>query len=120
MPQRVVTCYAPPVRASRGAHMMIGTPHHSARGSVMLRVRFVTVLGLFVTLSAGSARGEEKIAHRVLAADKGRVAIVNDRGEVEWEAPNRYTCHDIAMLPNGNVLFPTGDTTIVEMTPEKK
>jgi hypothetical protein len=66
------------------------------------------------------ARAEPEVSHRLLAADKGRVAILNKEGVVEWEVPNPYVCHDIAMLPNGNVLFPTSDDTIVEMTPEKK
>src|SRR5258708_22080212 len=61
-----------------------------------------------------------KSAYRVLAQDKGHVAIVNAKGEVEWEVPCPYDSHDIAMLPGGNVLLHTGDATVVEMTPEKK
>jgi hypothetical protein len=74
-------------------------------------------------LSCGSlalAADDEKPAHRVLAQDNGRVAIVNTKGEVEWEVPCGYNSHDIAALPNGNFLLHTGATTIVEMTPEKK
>jgi hypothetical protein len=59
-------------------------------------------------------------AYRVLAADNGRVAIVNAKGEVEWEVANKAEVHDLALLPNGNVLFPTGRTTVVEMSPDKK
>src|SRR5713226_4815119 len=59
-------------------------------------------------------------AYRVLAADNGRVAIVNAKGEVEWEVKNAAEVHDIALLKNGNILFPTDRTTVVEMTPEKK
>jgi hypothetical protein len=55
-----------------------------------------------------------------LAADKGRVALVNAKGEVEWEIATKAEVHDLAMLPNGNILMPTGPTTIVEMTREKK
>lgn len=58
--------------------------------------------------------------HRVLAVDNGHAAIVNAKGEVEWEAPCKHDAHDIAMLPSGNVLLHTGPTTVVEMTPEKK
>jgi hypothetical protein len=54
-----------------------------------------------------------------LAAGKGRVAIVNARGEVEWEVKNTAEVHDLVQLANGNVLFPTDRTTVVEMTPEK-
>jgi hypothetical protein len=63
---------------------------------------------------------DAKPAYRVLAADRGHVAIVNARGEVEWEVANAAEVHDLALLPNGNVLFSTGPTTVVEMTPEKK
>ena len=34
--------------------------------------------------------------------------------------PSQTTAHDIALLSNGNVLFPLNDTTIVELTPDKK
>ena len=60
------------------------------------------------------------VTHRVLAQDKGHVVILNDKGDVEWEVPCHYTSHDIQMLPNGNVLIHTGDTTIEEMTPSKE
>jgi hypothetical protein len=74
------------------------------------------LLALVTTL-----RGDEKpIVHRVLAADKGHVAIVNAKGEVEWEFKNAAEVHDLTQLANGNILFPTDRTTIVEMTPDKK
>ena len=41
---------------------------------------------------------DEKPAYRVLAADNGRVAIVNAKGEVEWEVANRHEVHDLALL----------------------
>jgi hypothetical protein len=74
----------------------------------------------------GFARAEDKKpdsnkpAYRVLAVDKGHAVIINAKGEVEWEAECKHDAHDIAMLPNGNVLLHTGPTTVVEMTPEKK
>lgn len=81
------------------------------------------VLAVLGTLCAGplaTAADPARPSHRVLAADKGRVAIVNARGEVEWEVANKAEVHDLSLLPNGNVLFPTGPTTVVEMTPDKK
>jgi hypothetical protein len=57
---------------------------------------------------------------KVLAQDKGHVAIINAKGEVEWEAKLGATSHDIALLPNGNFLLHVSDTTIEEMTPDKK
>jgi WD40 repeat protein len=58
--------------------------------------------------------------YRILAQDKGKVAILDPRGRVEWEVPLRHTAHDIQLLPNGNILMPTDDVTVVEMTPDKK
>ena len=61
-----------------------------------------------------------KIEHRVLACDKGKVAIFNAKGEVEWEFSNLGECHDVWMLPNGNVLTTVNSTAVVEITPDKK
>src|SRR5947209_16345881 len=58
--------------------------------------------------------------YRLLAQDKGKVAIVDPAGKVEWEIPLRHTAHDIQLLPNGNILVPTDNVTVVEMTPDKK
>ncbi len=60
--------------------------------------------------------------YRVLGADKKHVAIVNAKGEVEWEIANESAreVHDIQALPNGNVLFQTGYTTVVEVNPAKQ
>src|SRR5262245_41928239 len=63
---------------------------------------------------------DEKPAYRVLAADNGRVAIVNAKGEIEWEVANRHEVHDLALLPNGNILMPTAANTVVEMTRDKQ
>ena len=75
-------------------------------------------IALLVPMLCG--RAEEKIAHRVLAADKGHVAIVNANGEVEWEYANKAECHDLWLLSNGNVLLATGPATIAEVSPDKK
>jgi PQQ-like domain len=66
------------------------------------------------------ARADDKPSYRVLAADKGHVAIVNAKGEVDWEVPNKHEVHDVTLLANGNILMPTAPNTVVEMTPEKK
>lgn len=58
--------------------------------------------------------------YRVLAQDRGKVAIIDPAGKVEWQVPLPYTAHDIQLLPNGNILMPTDNVTVVEMTPDKK
>jgi WD40 repeat protein len=81
-----------------------------------------SMCAVVLLLAAGQTQAKEKThgGYRVLAADKGRVAILDKNGKVEWEVPNNFVCHDIQRLKNGNILFPTSPTTIVEMTPDKK
>ena len=81
------------------------------------------LITLLLAAAAPSGADEPKtITHRVLGADysTGRLAVVNTKGEIEWEVPNPYTVHDIQMLPNGNVLFQSTADTVVEMSPDKK
>jgi hypothetical protein len=80
--------------------------------------RRVAAVALLFLCAARAA--DDKPTYRVLAVDRGHVAIVNVKGAIEWEAPCKHDAHDIAMLPNGNILFPQSATTIVEMTPDKK
>ncbi|WP_435006715.1 hypothetical protein P12x_004213 [Tundrisphaera lichenicola] len=58
--------------------------------------------------------------YRLIVQDKGKLAIVGPGGKIEWEVPLRYTAHDVQLLPNGNILMPTDDVTVVEMTPDKQ
>jgi hypothetical protein len=69
---------------------------------------------------AAQAHAADKVAYRVLAADKGHVALLDERGNVTWEYPIRGDAHDLWLLPNGNVLLPADPTTVVEVTPDKK
>src|SRR5215212_7574904 len=73
-----------------------------------------------VALCLVASVAQAQVGHKVLAQDKGHVVLLNEKGEVEWEVPCKATSHDIALLPNGNFLLHTGNTTVVEMTPEKK
>ncbi len=73
-----------------------------------------------LTARAFKPETEDK-GYRVLGADKKRVAIVNAKGEIEWEIPNEAReTHDIQMLPGGNVLFQTSYTTVVEVNRDKQ
>src|SRR5690349_20149562 len=72
------------------------------------------------TLAPGADTLPPGPPYRVLAQDRGKVAIVGPSGKVEWEAPLRHTAHDIQLLPNNNILIPTDNVTVVEMTPDKK
>lgn len=86
----------------------------------MRRISLALALGLLVVGAAVSGRAEGTYSHRLIAQDRGRVLILNEKGDIEWEVPCRFTSHDISMLPNGNVLLHTGPATIVEMNPQKE
>jgi hypothetical protein len=77
---------------------------------------------VFAILAVGSPAVDQARAegYRVLAQDKGHVAIVSARGEVEWEVECKHNSHDIALLENGNLLLHIGPATLVEMTPAKQ
>jgi hypothetical protein len=62
----------------------------------------------------------EAPAYKVLASDKGHLAIVNAKGEIEWEMPIKHDVHDLHVLPNGNILTQTSHTLTVEIEPKKK
>ncbi|MGB0421158.1 MAG: ThuA domain-containing protein, partial [Limisphaerales bacterium] len=55
---------------------------------------------------------------RILAGDysRKRIAIVDEAGAVSWEHPIR-DIHDLHVLPNGNILFQTSWTQLLEMNP---
>ncbi|HEY1067692.1 MAG TPA: hypothetical protein VGE52_16325, partial [Pirellulales bacterium] len=56
---------------------------------------------------------------RFITADssKNRIAIINAAGETEWEY-KIGPLHDLQVLPNGNVLFQTSWTRLVEVNPK--
>ncbi len=74
------------------------------------------MLVALISLFLADAPAERK----VLAQDRGRVSLVNAKGEVEWSVECKHTAHDLAALPNGNFLLHTGPTTVVEMTRAKE
>jgi len=86
---------------------------------VLLSVSFSLLFAIPAARSGGSDLAGMG-GYRVLAQDKGHVAIVNRRGELEWEVECKQNSHDIARLENGNVLLHTGPATVVEITPAKE
>ena len=69
---------------------------------------------------SGAADPPKHPGYRVLSQDKGKVAIIGTDGKVEWEVECKYNSHDIALLPNGNLLLHTAGATVTEMTPKKE
>lgn len=81
-------------------------------------MRLLALLSV-LCLGLGTAAAEDR-DYRVLGQDKGRYALVNAKGEVEWEYPCKHSAHDVAVLPNGNFLLHVGPTTVAEVTRDKK
>jgi outer membrane protein assembly factor BamB len=79
-----------------------------------------SLLAAAILLAVSPALAADPPGYRVLAQDKGHVAIVGPDGKVEWEVECKYNSHDIHLLANGNVLLHTGPATVVEMTPKKE
>lgn len=79
-----------------------------------------SLAGLALALPAAAADPPKHPGYRVLAQDKGHVAVVGPDGKVEWEVPCKYNSHDIQMLPNGNVLLHTADAVVTEVTPKQE
>lgn len=77
-------------------------------------------LTLLCASSLSASAAEPTHDHRLIASDKGKLAVVEADGKVSWEYPNRFTIHDLAKLANGNLLFQSGPATVVEVSPEKK
>lgn len=77
---------------------------------------------VFSLLCAGPLLAADPPTYKVLAADhsRGKLALVNGQGEVEWEFANRHDVHDLHVLLNGNILTHTSPTTTVEIDPKTK
>lgn len=67
----------------------------------------------WMTLATAHAR------HRFITQGKGRLAIVDPEGIVEWEMP-WGGIHDIHVLPNGNVMVQQGPGKIAEIDRQTK
>jgi outer membrane protein assembly factor BamB len=80
--------------------------------------QFALLVSLALALTAGAAPQTSK-DRRVLAADYStkRIAIVDGAGNVEWEYPID-NIHDLHCLPDGNILFQTSMTRLLEVDPK--
>ncbi|WP_010583908.1 beta-propeller domain-containing protein [Schlesneria paludicola] len=86
----------------------------------------ITYLGLLSSTAIALAADDNRSVHtgpphKVLIGDYSTttLALVDQKGEIEWQTPIR-NIHDAAVLPNGNILFQTDWTEILEMSPERK
>jgi len=82
---------------------------------------FLFIFFIIIELNSLDAQSENSaIQHPFVCTDytAGKVYIISENGKIEWEypAPN---CNDIWLLPNGNLLFNTGNG-VKEVTRGKK
>jgi len=70
--------------------------------------------------SLGTIQGNALIQHPFVCTDYtgGKVYIISKEGKVDWEYPAEH-CNDIWILPNGNLLFNTGNG-VKEVTRKKE
>ena len=87
---------------------------------VAIAVRRVGLVILATVLGFGCAANAEPLTgRRVLAADYStkRIAIVDGMGKVLWEH-KIDNIHDLHHLPDGNILFQTSMTRLLEVDPK--
>ena len=77
---------------------------------------------LIAFFALGISSAADPVSHHVLAADRGtgKMIIVGPDGKTEWEFANKHDVHDLHMLPDGNILTHTSNTTVVEISPKKE
>jgi len=86
----------------------------------MRRLSSLLLLAALAVSAAAAGAADKAVTHRVLAQDRSRAVILNDQGDIEWEAPVPFVSHDISMLPNGNILVSTAPDNVVEISPDKQ
>lgn len=86
----------------------------------MNRRAALKVLSGVPLLTTASSLFGKSVSHRLIAQDKGHVAILSAKGKVEWLWENGTVAHDMHLLPDGNLLVPASANSIVEITPKKK
>lgn len=89
----------------------------------MLKKSLALSLSLLLGSTALAADLPGTEAHpnwKVLGHDHGHLAIVNAKGEVEWDHKLGGVAHDLHLLPNGNILLALGGDTVEEISPAKE
>ncbi|MEZ6047104.1 MAG: PQQ-binding-like beta-propeller repeat protein [Planctomycetaceae bacterium] len=74
---------------------------------------------LFALLIFSSVSLPLSAAHKVIMQGNGKLAIVDQSGEVEWEMPWK-DIHDLHLLENGNILTVRGFREVVEIDHKTK
>lgn len=90
------------------------------RSITPLFVGLISTVCAVASFDASLGLAQDPASYKVLGQDKGKVSLVDAKGNVEWEYDCRHSSHDIHLLPSGNFLLHTGGTQITEVTRDKK
>jgi WD40 repeat protein len=83
---------------------------------MLKQLTLLALVGLALPLQLNA----EERSYQILGEDRGKVVLVNSKGEKEWEFETRAQSHDLQLLPNGNVLLALNPRTVAEVSKEKK
>ena len=75
--------------------------------------------GALLVAQAGDAASAAPRAHRVLAADRGKIHIFDETGKSTWSF-DIQSLHDLHYLDNGNILAQRNLREVVEISPAKE
>ncbi len=78
------------------------------------------VFAFLMMVSGAQLAAADPSTYMVLGADKGRISLVGNKGQIDWSFPMAAEVHDLSLLPSGNVLLITGRNTVEERTREGK
>jgi outer membrane protein assembly factor BamB len=83
-----------------------------------MRISITTALALTLLVAVAESNAAD-VAHTVLVQGKGKLAIVNTKGKIEWEM-KWGGVHDIWVLPNGNIMVQRGMREVCEIDRKTK
>ena len=69
---------------------------------------FILLTNILIALFAQPEAQQNKHSFACTDYTGGNVYIISDSGKIEWSYP-AANCNDIWVLPNGNLLFNTGN-----------
>ncbi len=82
-------------------------------------MKFPALLTLTFSLLLLTTVSTANAGHRLAVQGKGKLAIVDAAGKVEWEMP-WGDIHDIHVLPSGNIVVQEGWQKVAEIDPKEK
>lgn len=111
--------------ADQQSRMWLGVSLRRLRGGSVLRslsavaATIVMVMMSSALMTNAAAADDGSAGHRLIVQGNGKLAIVDAKGNVEWEMP-WGGIHDIHVLASGHILVQQGAAKVVEIDPTTK